>query len=87
MSSSSSSDVVEDQIAMTLSCALEEAMSMLAAEAAGSSSASRLKRRRHYINHDREAAHLSLHHNYFDDDCVYPHHTSVKGTVCEKVFS
>jgi hypothetical protein len=39
---------------MTLSSSMDEAMSIYVAEAAGSSSAPRLKRCRRYINHDYE---------------------------------
>ena len=35
-------------------------------------SSSRPKRRRRYINRDRESAHDRLHQDYFADDCVYP---------------
>jgi hypothetical protein len=72
---------------MALSCAMEEVMCMLAAEVAGSSLAPRLKRRRHYINRVHEATHLRLHYDYFDDDCVYPRHTSGECIICEEVFS
>jgi hypothetical protein len=57
---------------MALSCDMEEAMAMLTAEAASSSSRPWLKRHRRCVNHDREATHLRLHHDYFNDDCVYP---------------
>jgi hypothetical protein len=86
MSSSNSSDAVEYQTIMALSCTMEYVMGMLVVEVAGSSSAPRLKRCRHY-NRDCEAIYLRLHHNYFDDDCVYSRHTSVEGTVCGEVFS
>jgi hypothetical protein len=62
---------------MALSCAMEKVMGMLAAGATGSSSALRLKRCRCYINHDHKATHLRPHHDYFDDDCVYPYHTFI----------
>jgi hypothetical protein len=41
-------------------------------DAVASSSTRRLKRRRRYINCNRETAHFRLRHDYFDDDYVYP---------------
>jgi hypothetical protein len=74
MSSSNSSDMV-DQISMVFSCVMDEAMSIVQAEevatAATSSSTRWPKRRRCYINHDREATHFRLRHDYFDDYCMY----------------
>jgi hypothetical protein len=82
MSSSNSSEL-EDQIAMAFSNVMDEAMSILQAEEATASSSTQwLKRRRRYVNHDREASHFRLRHDYFDDDCVYPRHTSAGGIVC-----
>jgi hypothetical protein len=79
---------MEDQIAMTLLGVMEQDMSILTAEEAGSSSILRVKHHRRYVNCDHEAAHLRLHHDYFNDDCDYPpHHTSVHGTICSEVFS
>jgi hypothetical protein len=70
---------------MEFSGIMDEAMSIVqveeAATAATSSSTQRPKRHRRYINRDREAAHFRLLHDYFDDDCVYPHHTSAGGIV------
>jgi hypothetical protein len=63
---------MEDQIAMTLLGVMEQDMSILIAEEAGSSSALRVKHHRRYVNCDHEAAHLRLHHDYFNDDCDYP---------------
>jgi hypothetical protein len=60
-SSSSSSDM-EDQITMALSGIMEEAMSILIGEEAGSSSAPWRKCHRCYISRDHESAHLRLHH-------------------------
>jgi hypothetical protein len=55
---------------------MEEVMIMLQAEeaatAATSSSTRGPKRRRRYVNRDREAAHFRLRHDYFDDD--HEHH-------------
>jgi hypothetical protein len=50
ISSSSSSDGIENQIAMAFSCAMEEVLAMLVEEVGGSSSTPRSKCRRHYIN-------------------------------------
>ena len=50
-----------------LQATMEEAMLNLNEE-----SSSRPKRRRRYINRDRESAHDRLHQDYFADDCVYP---------------
>jgi hypothetical protein len=61
-------------------------MSILTAEEAGSSSTPWHKRHRRYVNRDREAAYLRLQHDYFDDDCVYPHHTSAESIVCRELF-
>jgi hypothetical protein len=63
---------MEDQIIMAILSVIEQVMSILAAEESGSSSAQRSKRRRRYVNYDRKAAHLKLHHDYFSHDCVYP---------------
>jgi hypothetical protein len=75
MSSSNSSEM-DDQITMAFSDVMDEAMIILQAEeaivATASLSTQRLKRHRHYVNCDREAAHFRLQHDYFDDDCVYP---------------
>jgi hypothetical protein len=57
---------------MALSGAMEEAMGILVAEETGSLSAPQLKRYRCYANRDRKVTYLRLHHNYFEDDCVYP---------------
>jgi hypothetical protein len=63
-----------------------EAMSILQAEevvaAIASLSTRCLKRHRRYINCDHEAAHFSLWHDYFNDDCVYPCRTFAGGIVC-----
>jgi ABC-type branched-subunit amino acid transport system substrate-binding protein len=57
---------------MMFSDVMDEAMSIVQADesvtVAASSSTRQLKRRRRYVN--REAAHFSLQHNYFDDDCM-----------------
>jgi hypothetical protein len=57
---------------MMFSDVMDEAMSIVQADesvtVAASSSTRQLKRRRRYVN--REAAHFSLRHNYFDDDCM-----------------
>jgi hypothetical protein len=54
---------------MTFQGVIEEVMSMLQAEetatATASSSTRRPKRRRRYINRDREAAHFRLRRSYF----------------------
>jgi hypothetical protein len=78
---------MEEQITMVLSGAKEQAMSILAVEEASSSSAPWLKCCRHYVNRDREAVHLRLEYDYFNDECVYPRHTSTEGTVCGELFS
>jgi hypothetical protein len=84
MSSYNSSEI-EDQLTMVFQSVMEEDMSMLQAEeavaVAASSSTRGSKRRRRYINRDREAAHFRPRHNYFDDDCVYPRPTSVRGII------
>jgi hypothetical protein len=88
---SSNSSKIEDQLTMAFQGVMEEAMSMLQAEevaaAAGSSSTWGSKRHRWYINRDCEATHFRLWHDYFDDDCVYPHPTSVGGIVWGELFS
>jgi hypothetical protein len=66
---------------------MEQAMSILTAEEGGSSLTPRSKRRRCYVNCDREAAHLRLRHDYIDDDFVYPCHTFARYTICEELFS
>jgi hypothetical protein len=70
---------------------MKEAMSMLQAEeaaaAAASSSTRGSKHRRRYVNRDHEAGHFKLRHDYFDDDCVYPRPTSVRGIICGGLFS
>jgi hypothetical protein len=73
---------MEDQIVIAFSGVMDQAMSILVAKEAGSSSTRRSKRRRRYVNRDREAAHLRLRHDYFNDNCVYPRHISTGGTVC-----
>jgi hypothetical protein len=59
---------------MVFSDVMDEVMSIVqveqAATVASSSSTRRPKRHRCYVNHDREAAHFRLQHDYFDDDCV-----------------
>jgi hypothetical protein len=66
---------MEDQIGMPFSGVMNEAMNIRQAEevvvAIASLSTRRSKRRRCYINRDREAAYFRLQHDYFDDDCVY----------------
>jgi hypothetical protein len=61
---------------MAFSGVMHEAMSIMEAEevvAITASSSTRWpKRRRCYINRDREAVHFRLRHDYFDDDCVCP---------------
>jgi hypothetical protein len=77
---------MEDQLTMVFQAVMEEAMSMLQAEeavaATASSSTRGPKRRRRYVNHDREVTHFRLRHDYFDDDCVYPRPTSTGSIVC-----
>jgi hypothetical protein len=51
---------MKEQIAMALSGVMEQAMSILSAEVADSSSTPRLKHRRCYVNYNREADHLRL---------------------------
>jgi hypothetical protein len=62
---------------------MDESMSILQVEettvATASSSTRRSKRHRYYTNRDREAAHLRLWHDYFNDDCMYSRHTIVFG--------
>jgi hypothetical protein len=92
MSSSSSSEM-KNRLTMAFQGIMKEVMSILQAEevvaAAVSSSVRGLKRRRWYVNHDREAAHFRLWHDYFDDDCVYPtpYYTFAEGIVCGWLFS
>jgi hypothetical protein len=89
--SSSNSNEMEDQIVMAFSGVMDEAMSIMQAEEAAATSASlstrRPKFRRRYINRDREAAHFRLRHDYFDDDCIYPRHTSAGCIVCGGLLS
>jgi hypothetical protein len=81
---------MEDQIAMAFSSVMNEAMSILQAEEAAAtaawSSTRRLKCHRCYVNGDREVAHFRLRHDYFDDDCVYPCHTSVEDIIYGGLF-
>jgi hypothetical protein len=70
--SSSSSYEMNDQIIMTFSDVMEQALSILTVEEGDSSLTPRPKRRRRYANRDREVTHLRLQHDYFDEDCVYP---------------
>jgi hypothetical protein len=67
---------MNDQIAMVFSSVIDKAMSILQVKEtvtpAASLSTRRLKHHRCYVNCDHEAAHFSLRHDYFDDDCVYP---------------
>jgi hypothetical protein len=74
---------MDDPITMVFSGVMDEAMSIVQVEevvaTAASSSTRRLKRARRYVNRDREATHFRLRHDYFDDDCVYPCHTSAEG--------
>jgi hypothetical protein len=62
--SSSNSNKIKDQLTMMFQGVMEEAMSMLQAEevvaTAASSSTRGPKRRRRYVNRDREAAHFRL---------------------------
>jgi hypothetical protein len=62
---------MEDQIVMGPSGIMEQIITILGAEEVGSSLTPRPRRRQCYINHDLEAAHLRLQHDYFDGDCVY----------------
>jgi hypothetical protein len=62
-------------------------MRILVAEVASSSSTRRLKRYRRYVNRDRETTHFRLRYNYFDDNCVYPRHTSTDVPYAEDSFS
>jgi hypothetical protein len=75
-----------DQIVMTFLGVMYEAISIVQAEetaaTAASSSTRRSKRARRYVNRDREVAHFGLRHDYFDNDCVYPRHTSAGCIVC-----
>jgi hypothetical protein len=50
---------------------MDQTMSILIVEEGGSSSTPRSKHHRCYINRNREAAHLRLRHDYFDNDYVY----------------
>jgi hypothetical protein len=82
---------MEDEIAMVFSGVMNEAMSIVHAEevtaAAGSSWTWQSKHHQRCVNHDREAAHFRLWHDYFDDDCMYPHNTFAEGIVCGGLFS
>jgi hypothetical protein len=90
MSLSNSSEM-EDQITMAFLDVMDEAMSIVQAEEATAatafSSTQMLKHHRCYVNRDREAAHFRLRHDYFDDNCVYPCHTSIEGIICGRLFS
>jgi hypothetical protein len=61
---SSNSSEMEDQIVMSFSGIIDEAMSVVQAEEATAATASlstrRPKHRQHYINRDREVAHFRL---------------------------
>jgi hypothetical protein len=67
---------MEDHIVMVFSGVMDENMSILQEEEVvadiASSSTWRPKHHRRYVNHDHEAAHFRLRHDYFDDDCVDP---------------
>jgi hypothetical protein len=67
---------------MVFSGIMDQAMSILTVEEIGSSSTRRSERRRCYVNRDCETAHLRLQHDNFDNNCVCPRHTSIRGTVC-----
>jgi hypothetical protein len=75
---------------MVFSDVMDEVMSIVQMEevvaAAASSSTRRSKRRRRYVNSDREAANFRLRYIYFDDNCVYPRHTSARGIICGGLF-
>jgi hypothetical protein len=75
---------------MAFSGVMNEVMSIVQAEEAeatvASSSTRRQKRRRRYINRYREVVHFRLRHDYFDDNCVYPRHTSTRGITCSGLF-
>jgi hypothetical protein len=84
MSSSNSSEM-DDQLNMAFQGVMKEAMTMLQAKktavAAASSLTRGLKRHQRYINHDHESAYFRLRHDYFDNDCLYPHTTSAECIV------
>jgi hypothetical protein len=75
---------------MAFSGVMNEVMSIVQAEeaeaTAASSSTRRPKRRRRYVNRDREVVHFRLRHDYFDDNYVYPRHTSAGGITCGGLF-
>jgi hypothetical protein len=75
---------------MSFAGIMDEAMSIAQADEAAAATASSLTRGpkhcRCYVKRDREATHFRLHHDYFDDDCVYPRHTSTRGIVCGGLF-
>jgi hypothetical protein len=85
MSSSNSSEM-EDQITVAFSSVMDEVMSIVQVEevvaATTSLSIQWPKRRRRYVNRDREVAHFRLQHDYFDGNYVYPHHISVGDILC-----
>jgi hypothetical protein len=89
MSSSNSSEM-KDQIDMVFLGIMDEVMGIFQIKevvtAVASSSTRWSKHHRCYVNRDREAAHFRVQHDYFDDDCVYPRHTSVGGIVCKTLF-
>jgi hypothetical protein len=80
MSFPSSSDGVEEQIVNALSCTMDEAMFMLSVRMEGPSTP-RSKRRRRYVHHDREAAHMWLHTTNSTTIMCIPQHTSHEGTI------
>jgi hypothetical protein len=89
MSSSNSSEI-QDHTAMVFLGIMDEAMSIVQAKeamaTAASSSTRQPKRARRYVNRNHETAHFRLRCDYFDDDCVYPCHTSTGGIVCGGFF-
>jgi hypothetical protein len=88
---SSNLSEIEDQLTIAFQGIMEEAMSMLQAEevmtTVASSSTWGPKRRRRYVNRDREVTYFSLRHDYFDNDCVYPRPTFAGGIVYRELFS
>jgi hypothetical protein len=77
---------MKDQITMTLSDVKKQAMSILAAKVGGSSLIPQLKHHRRYANRDRKVAHLMLWYDYFNDNYVYPYHTSTGDTVYRELI-
>jgi hypothetical protein len=83
---SSNSSKIEDQLTITFQGIIEEVMSILQAKepvtAAASLSTRGSNHHRWYVNHDREAAHFRLRHNYFNDDWYFRTFNPTWSSMC-----